>query len=115
VEFPTATGRGLFREVLLKQDLAKALRRVNLRPTGGGEAGKPWLDKARVSQAVSALERIGTKRLIEATRKPASSSTTSASPAISPRRWRPTAPTTSKASCKAWPTRSPSSATATGG
>jgi len=49
--FPSVTGRASFRDVILKSDLAAALRRVNLRD------GEPWLDDGRVSQAVSALER----------------------------------------------------------
>ncbi len=69
LDFPSTTGRGSFREVLLKKDLAKALRRINLRPAAGGGEGKPWLDRSRISQAVSALERIGSKRLMEANRE----------------------------------------------
>lgn len=59
-DFPSATGRSSFREVLLKQDLRAALRRINLRD------GEPWLDDGRISQAVSALERIRARRLMEA-------------------------------------------------
>lgn len=59
-DFPSVTGRESFREVLITPDLRAALRRVNLRD--GGE----WLDDARISQAVSALERIRQKKLIEA-------------------------------------------------
>ena len=59
-DHPSVTGRESFREVLIKDDLRKALARINLRD------GQPWLDDARISQAVSALERIGHKRLIEA-------------------------------------------------
>lgn len=57
---PSVTGRESFREVLMKQDLRKAIARINLRD------GEPWLDDARLSQAVSALERIGHKKLMEA-------------------------------------------------
>ncbi|MEZ4310015.1 MAG: type I restriction endonuclease subunit R [Polyangiaceae bacterium] len=57
---PTVTGRSSFREVLLKDDLARALRRINLRD------GTPWLDDARVTQAISALDRISHPRLLEA-------------------------------------------------
>lgn len=57
---PSVTGRESFREVLMKQDLRKAIAKINLRD------GKPWLDDARISQAVSALERIGHKKLMEA-------------------------------------------------
>jgi type I restriction enzyme R subunit len=63
LDFPTVTGRTSFREVLMKQDLRAALSRINLRD------GKPWLDEARLSQAVSALERIGHKKLMEANRE----------------------------------------------
>ncbi len=57
---PSATGRESFREVLLEDDLRDALQRINLRD------GEPWLDEGRISQAVSALERIGAPRLMEA-------------------------------------------------
>ncbi|MCA9610518.1 MAG: type I restriction endonuclease subunit R, partial [Myxococcales bacterium] len=57
---PSVTGRESFRDVLMKQDLRRKLREVNLRD------GKPWLDDGRLSQAVSALDRIGHKKLIEA-------------------------------------------------
>ncbi len=57
---PSVTGRETFREVLIKSDLRKAIERINLRD------GKPWLDVARISQAVSALERISAPKLIEA-------------------------------------------------
>ena len=60
LDFPSVTGRENFREVLLRGDLAKALQRINLRD------GKPWLDDARISQAVNAIERIGSRNLMEA-------------------------------------------------
>ncbi|MBL9027441.1 MAG: type I restriction endonuclease subunit R [Myxococcales bacterium] len=60
VDHPSVTGRESFREVLIKDDLAKALRRINLRD------GKQWLDETRVSQAIGALERIAHARLMEA-------------------------------------------------
>lgn len=60
VDFPSVTGRESFREVLLKQDLRRALARVNRRD------GAPWLDEGRIAQAVNALERIGHKKLMEA-------------------------------------------------
>jgi type I restriction enzyme, R subunit len=60
LDFPSVTGRETFREVFLKDDLRKALKRINLRD------GKPWLDDARISQAVSALDRIASRRLMEA-------------------------------------------------
>lgn len=61
IEVPDFTERGSFREVLLAGRLRAKLRALNL-----GEDGQPWLDDARVSQAVSALERIGAPKLIEA-------------------------------------------------
>jgi type I restriction enzyme R subunit len=60
VDHPSVTGRDNFREVLIKDDLVKAIRRTNLRD------GKPWLDEARISQAIGALERISHPRLMEA-------------------------------------------------
>lgn len=60
MDFPSVTGRKSFREVFITPDLRAALRRVNLRD------GQEWLDDGRMSQAVSALERIGQKKLIEA-------------------------------------------------
>lgn len=64
VEFPAVTGRTTFREVFLRDDLEQALVRINPRPTAAGPV--PWLDAARVSQAVGALERISHPRLMEA-------------------------------------------------
>ncbi|MGB8931725.1 MAG: type I restriction endonuclease subunit R [Anaeromyxobacteraceae bacterium] len=60
LDHSSVTGRDTFREVLIKQDLRKTIARINLRD------GKPWLDDARISQAVSALERIAAPKLIEA-------------------------------------------------
>ncbi len=60
LEDPSATGRASFRDVLIKKDLRKALKVINLRE------GQPWLDDDRVSQAVSELERIATPKLMEA-------------------------------------------------
>jgi len=51
---PYLTGREDFRQVLLTDRLREALARVKL-----DENGKPWLDEARVNQAVSRLERLG--------------------------------------------------------
>lgn len=58
---PSATGRRSFRDVLLEDDLRKALRRIN-----PGPDGEPWLDDARISTAVSALKRLGAVDLLEA-------------------------------------------------
>ncbi len=58
---PGVTGRESFREVLLLNDLKDALYRINLDPDG-----KPWLDEGRIMQAVNALQRLGTAKLLEA-------------------------------------------------
>jgi type I restriction enzyme R subunit len=60
VDFPSVTGRENFREVLIKDDLAKVICRINLRD------GKPWLDDSRISQAIGAVDRISHVRLMEA-------------------------------------------------
>ncbi|WP_437620623.1 type I restriction endonuclease subunit R [Sorangium sp. So ce1151] len=60
VDHPTVTGRSSFRDVLLEHDLRHVLRSINLRNN------KPWLDDARIAQAIGALTRIAAPRLIEA-------------------------------------------------
>ena len=60
---PTATGRESFRDVLLLDDLRRALVRVNV-----NDEGQEWLDQARVSTAVSALQRSAATKLMEANR-----------------------------------------------
>jgi type I restriction enzyme R subunit len=60
VDIPSASRRATYREVLLVDDLSAALRRINLRD------GAKWLDDDRVSQAISALERIAAPKLMEA-------------------------------------------------
>jgi type I restriction enzyme, R subunit len=60
-DFPSATGRESFREVLLTGDLRAALHRINL-----NSAGQPWLDEGRITQAVNALQRLSSARLTEA-------------------------------------------------
>jgi type I restriction enzyme R subunit len=59
-DVPSATRRATFREVLLPDDLRAALRKLNLRD------GQEWLDEDRISQAVSAIERIAAPKLMEA-------------------------------------------------
>jgi type I restriction enzyme, R subunit len=61
VDDPSVTGRESFREVLVMDDLKVALKRINM-----DQAGKPWLDDERVTQAVNALQRLGSTRLMEA-------------------------------------------------
>lgn len=61
LDHPSVTGRENFRQVLLLDDLRKALVRVN-----PDEKDNPWLDDARVSEAVSAIQRPGAHKLMEA-------------------------------------------------
>lgn len=61
LDYPSATGRTSFKEVLLLDDLRKALRAIN-----HDQNGDPWLDDDRISTAVSALERLGKHKLMEA-------------------------------------------------
>lgn len=61
VDFPSATGRDSFREVLILDDLRKAIRRINR-----NDQGEEWLDEGRVSQGTSALQRLGVVKLMEA-------------------------------------------------
>lgn len=59
---PGVTERDSFRDVLIATRLREALRRINVGPDG-----MPWLDDARVSEAVAALERVAVgSQLIEA-------------------------------------------------
>jgi type I restriction enzyme R subunit len=61
---PTATGRTSFAEVVQEGVLREQLR--NLNP---GPDGQPWLDDARLSEAVAAITRLGTHKLMEANEK----------------------------------------------
>jgi type I restriction enzyme R subunit len=59
---PTDTERSSFREVILEGRLRAALRRINLT-----DEGEEWLDEGRISQAASALTKVGaSSKLIEA-------------------------------------------------
>ncbi len=60
IDDPAKTGRGSFAEVLQEGVLREQLRKLNLRD------GKPWLDEARIAEAVAALTRIGAAKLMEA-------------------------------------------------
>lgn len=64
LDHPSVSGRESFREVLLLDDLRKALRRINLDPSDN-----PWLDDDRLTQAVGALQGLGTVKLLEANQK----------------------------------------------
>lgn len=58
---PGATQRRSFRDVFLYDDLRAALRRINVDPQG-----KPWLDEGRIVQAINALDRLHSEKLLEA-------------------------------------------------
>lgn len=59
VDVAELTERDNFREVLLKNRLKDALRRINLRD------GQQWLDETRVGKAIDDLERADGHRLME--------------------------------------------------
>ena len=59
VDVPELTERVNFRQVLLTERLAAALRKINLRD------GQPWLDEARLTKAIHDLERSPGHRLLE--------------------------------------------------
>ena len=58
---PAATGRTHFAEVIQEGVLRAQLRALN-----PGPRGQPWLDDARLSEAVAAITRLGTHKLMEA-------------------------------------------------
>jgi len=60
-DVPELTERANFREVLLRDRLREALRRIN-----PGPDGQPWLDDQRIDRAIRDLERLGEYRLMEA-------------------------------------------------
>jgi type I restriction enzyme R subunit len=64
IDVPCITDLESFREVLLKDRLRTALRKVN-----NGEDGEEWLDEVWVNEAVSALERIAAPSLVETNRR----------------------------------------------
>lgn len=61
---PALSHRDSFRQVFLESELRESLCRLNPGPTGA-----PWLDDVRIDQAIAALQRIGTSKLLEANRK----------------------------------------------
>jgi type I restriction enzyme R subunit len=58
---PSLTGRSSFKEVISEATLRERLRAIN-----PGPDGQPWLDDARLSEAVSAITRPGQRGLMEA-------------------------------------------------
>lgn len=61
---PRDSGRTSFSEVVQESVLRRKLAAINLREVDGRRV--PWLDEARLSEAVSAIIRIATPKLIEA-------------------------------------------------
>lgn len=61
---PATTGRTSFTEVIQECVLREQIRALN-----PGPDGQPWLDEARLSEAVAALTRLGTHKLMEANEK----------------------------------------------
>jgi len=60
IDVPDLTERASFRDVLLKKRLREAMRRINV-----DRDGEPWIDDARIDQALGQLERIPGVHLIE--------------------------------------------------
>ena len=58
-DVPELTERANFREVLLQERLAAALRKLNLRD------GQPWLDDTRITRAIRDLAQAAGHRLLE--------------------------------------------------
>ncbi len=63
IDDPAVTARGSFAEVVQEAVLRERLRAINLRD------GQPWLDDERLAEAVAAITRLGTARLMEANQK----------------------------------------------
>lgn len=61
IDFPPATGRSSFRDVIIHDDLKQALRRINR-----NAEGDEWLDESRIATAVSPIERVAQPKLMEA-------------------------------------------------
>ncbi|MDM7480788.1 MAG: type I restriction endonuclease subunit R [Halomonas sp.] len=60
VDDPAVTHRESFAQVVMEPLLRKRLRRINLRD------GQPWLDEARLDQAVAAITRLPASRVLKA-------------------------------------------------
>lgn len=63
LETPVVTGRTNFTEVIQESRLRERLRAINLRDA------QPWLDDERISEAVAAITRLGSTKLMEANQK----------------------------------------------
>jgi type I restriction enzyme R subunit len=66
IDRPATTGRASFSEVVQESTLRRQLHALNLREIAGVE--QPWLDDERLTQAISAITRIPSHRLMEANR-----------------------------------------------
>jgi len=64
LDHPATTGRTSFAEVIQEGVLREQLRALN-----PGPDGQPWLDEERLSEAVAAITRLGTHKLMEANQK----------------------------------------------
>lgn len=64
IDDPAVTGRSSFAEVIQEGVLRDQLRALNLGPDGAS-----WLDEARLDEAVAAITRLGTHKLMEANEK----------------------------------------------
>ena len=64
IDDPAATGRTHFTEIVQESVLREQLRALNPGPDGA-----PWLDDARLSEAVAAIIRPGTHKLMEANQR----------------------------------------------
>lgn len=64
IDDPSVTGRTNFTEVIQESVLREQLHALNPGPDGA-----PWLDDVRLSEAVAAITRLGTHKLMEANEK----------------------------------------------
>lgn len=62
LEDPAATHRESFAQVVMQPLLRERLRQINLRD------GEPWIDEARLDQAVAAITRLPASKVLEANR-----------------------------------------------
>lgn len=64
IDDPAVTGRTSFAEVIQAELLREQLRTLNPGPDGA-----PWLDESRLDEAVAAITKLGTHKLMEANQK----------------------------------------------
>jgi len=64
IDDSAVTGRTSFAEVIQEELLREQLRALNLGPDGA-----PWLDETRLDEAVAAITKLGTHKLMEANEK----------------------------------------------